>query len=309
MLAPDPPAFTVPDIGFVREGMIRMTPAQAGAVLRMCQHPRQRRISTEHVSVLAEMMRRDQWQPKSQIDFGRLGRRLVLVNGHHRMHAQIAAGRDILWSVAIHESQTEDDLNHLYCRFDTNVRKRSRENIAQGADLTAALGVRAQFAAAALKASPVIAAGLSMARDNEKYRMVGLLAQEAMNVAKDYAEELRLYEAWSAGASARLSKGLRSAGVMSVALVTMRHQPQAAARFWPAIVADDGLRRGDPRKTLLWWMAERSLERRTHHEHQLLVAGRCWNAFFNGEQLTMLKPHFYDGLPLAGTPFTVGRAK
>src|SRR5690606_12147457 len=44
---------------------------------------------------------------------------------------------------------------------------------------------------------------------------------------------------------------LRNPGVLAVALMTVKYQPKLAEEFWRGLAENDGLRRGDPRHTLL----------------------------------------------------------
>ena len=97
-------------------------------------------------------------------------------------------------------------------------------------------------------------------------------------------------------------------GIMAVGLETFRYQPSFAAEFWHAMAADDGLKVGDPRKTLLRWMgANRVAATGADTDTQSRAAALAWNAAFKGRDLSLLKPGTMDGITLLGTPWVDGR--
>src|SRR5690349_11049873 len=73
---------TVSDL--LEEGFLKISAVDMNRILRECAYDYQRPISERHMLVLADLMTRSQWQPKSQIDFAILNGRYVLINGYHR---------------------------------------------------------------------------------------------------------------------------------------------------------------------------------------------------------------------------------
>jgi len=254
-----------------------------------------------HIDSLAEQMRRGLWLSKTQIDFARVGSQLVLVNGHHRMHAQAAAGIDIVWSVVIHECASQEEVAQLYWKFDTTLRKRTRANIVNGIGLAGELGISSQVAASLWSCAQTIALGMRFhvhMRDG-----AGILPDERLMVCRDYAQEARFYQDATKKAIPPVRRKMMQASLMAVALVTLKHQPSKAQEFWVGFCEDDGLAKGDPRKTLL-------ADIQTRHataglsSAQMMAAARAWSAFYHGRDLKIIK---VTGCPvdIAGTPFTV----
>ena len=289
---------------FVREGFVTFTPAQASMVLRECRYERQRdeTRAKAHITTLAEYMRRGQWLAKSQLDFARLpSGKLILVNGHHRMHAQIAAASNVLWSVVIHDCADDHDVRGLYYRFDTNLRKRTSSNILTGIGFSDEAGLSKETAAALWKAAPVIADGLRFKRYAQSSG--DILTDDRISLCHEYLDQARFMDKAIKSAPVFLRRKLRTASVFAVALVTLKFCPDTAKPFWLGLCEDDGLKKGDPRKALLADMQARDGTR------GLLAAGmmagaRCWNAWRANREITHVKVTGH-AVPLAGTPYTV----
>lgn len=291
---------------FVREGFVTFTPAQAATVLRECRYERQRNETKAkaHINALAEQMRRGLWLPKTQIDFACLGGRMILVNGHHRMHAQIASAVNIVWSVVVHDCATEAEVAGLYWKFDTTLRKRSAENILDGIGFADAVGLSRTAAKSLWDAVPIISLGLKFYRYQADGANSGsMLPDERQEIARGYAEEARNANALLALAPPLVRRRMFVASRFAVMIVTLRHVPDTADTFWRGFCEDDGLAKGDPRKTLLHDMQTRPLNPGMQAQHMMAIA-RAWNAYFDGRQMTHLKVTGH-AVPVAGTPFTV----
>lgn len=291
---------------FLVEGNLRLTPAQAGAVLRHAYHPRQRRLSPEHVANLRDTMEAGRWNPKDQLSFARVDRRLILLNGHHRMTAQAQSTRDILWNVVIHDCQTEIEAIALYFRYDTNVRKRNVSNIVAGAEIDHQFGLPAKRTAALLKAMPPLAAGLSFSRKNDAFRRAHSLPDHQIELARGYLPEAQLFDKWTSGSKAFFGQPLWKPAILATALATIRHQPDIAEQFWRGLYLDDGLKQGDPRKALLGFLVAARRARNEKMDTTFYAVGRAWNAWLANRPLQLLKPMPGNPLKLEGTPYTIG---
>ena len=291
---------------FIREGNIKFTPAQANAVLNSHAYAKNRDItrSSRHVAVLAEIMRRGLWLPKDQIAFASLNGDLVLVNGHHRMAAQIQSGRDIEWSVAIYPCGSDDDVSALYSRFDTNMKKRSDENIISALGLAAGASISPTMARSLWRAVPLLANNLKPGRrDVSDDFFVRHIADDRLEIARAYAPEAREYEQALSKAASPVKRKLLSGSITAVGLVTLKAHLSTAYQFWEGIAKNDGLRRGDPRATLIMWLMEGSSSRGAPSA-SIFAACKAWNYFVEGKPLQHLK---VTGNPIhvAGTIFTV----
>ena len=290
------------DLGFIREGFVIFSAEQAEAVLAHCRYDRQRNElkAKAHIATLAEQMRRGLWLPKTQIDFARVGSRMVLVNGNHRMHAQVMAGSDILWSVVIHDCANEDEVAQLYWKFDTTLRKRTTSNVVGGIGLASDLGIGKQFADSLWACAGPLHRGL---RFRGEYGSVDILPDDRVGICREYAAEAKILEDAAKKAPLPIRRKMKTVSVMSIALVTLRHQPEKAYEFWIGLCEDDGLAKGDPRKTFIKDMYTRN-GMKGLLVGQMMACTRAWNAFYHGQDLKHLKVTGH-AVQVAGTPFTV----
>lgn len=303
MKSTSPTPLGQPQLSFIREGHVTFSPAQAALVLKWCRYERQRdeTKAKSHILRLAEYMRRGQWLEKSQLDFARVNGSLTMVNGHHRMRAQVESGVDILWNIAIHDCASDDEVKGLYYRFDTDLRKRSASAILNGIALGEDLGLTKSGATALWKAAPTIGEGLRFKRYAQSER--GMLTDEQVAICHEYAKEAAFMDTAIKAAPAFMRRKLFSTSVFSVAMVTLKYRPEIAREFWMGLCEDNGLTKGDPRKTLLTDMQTRSGSK------GLLAAGmmataKAWNAYHQGRDLKIIKITGYN-VQVSGTPFAV----
>lgn len=274
--------------GFISEGVCKFTPARANAVFNRCRYERNRKETSAkaHIDALRREMRDGQWLPRQQIDFARLpDGKLILVNGHHRMLAQAESGVDIEWNVVIHDCGDMDDVANLFWRFDTVLRKRSISNVLDGVNAAENLGLSKYAAKGLASAAAFIDNGLSPPRSGTRI----YTPAEKLGLMSDWQIEAQAYDA-SIGSAANdsLRRKLFGVQIMAVGLITFRVNEPKASEFWHSVAMDDGLRRGDPRKTLVDFLRD------THASSTGLTAtsaacARAWNAWDAGKVLTLIR--------------------
>jgi hypothetical protein len=289
---------------FIREGFVTFTPAQAALVLRECRYERQRDETRAHahIAALAEQMRRGLWLPKTQIDFARVGGRLVLVNGHHRMHAQVASAANVLWSVVFHDCADDAEVAALYWKFDTTVRKRSASNIISGIGLAKDTGLPEAWAAGLWASAQVIHCGMRFyfhERDG-----AALLPDQRVAICREYAAETAMVCKSAEKAILPVRRKLRTPSFLAPAIVVLRHNPLIGGEFIAGLCADDGLTKGDPRKTLLADMMVRNGRGASLYAANMMSFAIAWNAYYEQRPLKIIKVTGRP-VPLAGTPYTV----
>lgn len=275
-------------LSFIREGFQKWTPAQANMVFQRCRYARNRSEmrGKSHIDALARQMSDGTWLPRSGIDFARLpDGTLTLVNGHHRMLAQVQSGRDIEWSVVIHDCADQDDIANLFWRFDTVVRLRSTNNILDGVNAAASLGLSKLGVTALASAVTFIDNGMrpTMGAHQRTYTPA-----EKLTLMSQWGAEARAYEVAITAAKRNARRKLYGVQVMAVGLVTMRAAPESAEKFWRGIAEDDGLARHDPRKTLLDYLRDTHLAGSGYTATSVAVA-RAWSAWEAGRDLTMVR--------------------
>lgn len=288
-------------LSFVQEGFVTFSAVQANLVLRLCQFDGQRRVTKDQVATLADIMTRGKWQPKDKLDFAIFDGKPILLNGYHRMNAQVKSGRSIKWTVVCHPCATYEEVRELYYKFDTNTRIRSGAQILAAVDFADNFGLTKQMAEALFRSVPVIANNFS-SMHKDKDRLTAKVMDRRLDFARNYSAAAEKYWASLDGCQPSFKRKFLSAGVCAVGLVTFRYQPIVAQEFWSNVALNDGLRRGDPRQTLHNFFLARSVG----NGSQVVTAiapSLAWNAFFEGRDLQIIKIYERPNIYISGTAF------
>lgn len=290
-------------LAFVREGAVLFSPTQASTVFELCRYENNRneKLGKHHIAVLAKEMTDGSWLPKSAIDFARLpDGKLTLINGHHRMLAQVQAGKDIVWNIVIHDVKDTAEIRELFWRYDTVQRLRTMNNILDGVSAAESMGLAKEMAVSLSRAALFIDAGMQIARADNGYIYT---PADKLQIMSEWKHEARIYQDLIAPAPPKVKKKLRGAQVMGTALVTLRAEPDRAAEFWGGVAKDDGLRRGDPRKTLLDFIRDNH-NSATGPSFALVACVRAWNAWQVGKELAVIRIGV-QSVQIAGTTIMV----
>lgn len=289
---------------FLTEGVTRLSPLEMNRVLENCGYEHQRYVSIPHVEVLADLMKRDRWQAKSQIDFAVLDGRYILINGYHRAAAQVKSGKTITWSIALHPAKTEADLRSLYYAFDTNVRARNARDILRAAEFGEVTGVTGEMASALYNAVPYLASKFFMGPKERDFFAIKQ-ADRRLTIANEYSKPAARFAAAIEGMQPSRRMKLKSGAVTAVAVATFKYRSEEAWEFWSGVAQLDGLKRGDPRLALANDFMTRKSNAMTYHSFAPAII--AWNAYYNERQLQIIKVlesfvPIIDGTPFDGKP-------
>lgn len=282
----------------VREGRVSIGPELAERILADAAFDGQRKSEPHHVELMVHLMRANRWTPGSQIVFCDLGGRLFLTNGKHRMNAVKAAGVPQEFQVLIVKCNSMAEVEADYHRHDTVARKRSVPEILKSTEVGRNAGLPAKMLTSLYSAGLLLDRNLASTHytTDPLSRDVDARLQSVSN----WMREAKSYAAMIANAPARQHGILCGAGVLCVALMTIRYRPELATLFWTGIADDDGLRKGDPRKTLLDDFDTRTNE--TNIRARMLPAAIAWNAFYESRVLKIIKVLSNSVLRISGTP-------
>lgn len=286
------------------DGLLTVTPELAHRIIQTGKFDRQRPIRAKHVDALATQMRRREWTSGTQIHFGRTPNgELHLVNGQHRMHAIIKADTAIKFQVLVTDVESDKALIHLYRRHDRLIAPRTISDALAAEGIPAAHGLRSQMANAVFKAVLVIDARFTRRGDPYLSR-----SDEArLRMAEEWwAVAVSFQEMTDAAPAQPIKRYLTNAGAMSVALLTVRHQPEIADIFWRGLAENDGLAKVDPRAVLL-----RHIYAAAKGRSEIGTAkavSYAWNAAYEGRNLDEIR--IRDGaVTILGTPFDKPKKK
>ena len=271
---------------------------QADQIIRECCYERQRRINDDRALGLAEAIEHGTFLPNTQIAFALLHGRLILVNGYHRLTAVSLCRQAQPFRIEIYPCASAEDVDALYLRFDQPGGVRTLTQ------LGAALGLaddklRQGSVTWLMRAIPLLMMRLE--------RLPPLKRPRASRDLDRKKEEAKLWKPWAVDYQSCLDGGIssrtnryRNAGVVAVALVTLRYQNVMAKVFWAESVRDNALESDDPRHALHLHLAT---AKRSVQEFALAEACcNAWNAFFRNRRLTICKTLGHP-LRVLGTPF------
>lgn len=283
----------------ITEGRVSISPQQAEIILSEMVYEGQRAVRATHVKALAAAMRRKVFSPGSQIAFARLGRQLLLINGQHRLHAVVEAGRSVEFQVLIVNCKTVEDVARHYYTFDRLTTARSDADVLNAVGVSERFCISQSLARGVWQAVPLIEHDferVNYCHDPERRdddRRLGLCAQ--------WWEVAARLEAILELAPPPVRKRLLNSQAVAVAIVLLRDQPDEAREFLTGLCLDDGLRRDDPRKAFLIDIGGRQWRRQSLDG--CLTMAYAWNAFFLRRPLKQLKVVQNGRFRLEGTAF------
>lgn len=284
----------------LKEGRRLITPNLAQRILDEANFSGQRPIARHHVKLLTHIMQDRRWQSGGQLAFCRLNGFLMLTNGQHRMQAVVDSGIAQEFQILITQCDTLEQVEADYHRHDIIARKRSVAEIMTSTTMGQESGLPKAFLSKMYDAASILSSDLqyvNYASDPARQRDVDY----RLAVVSEWIGEARLYNQLIQSAPAHVRSKLINAGVMAVALVTIRYQPAKASLFWRGIAEDDGLRKGDPRKTLLQDFDIRKVNSGAHLQ-RVVPAITAWNAFYENRNIQIIRVSEASLIVVRGTP-------
>ncbi len=268
------------------------TPDGARELLRLNTFGRQRTFRVAYAEFLANEMRLGRFLPGEVVRFVRGERGAdVMVDGQHRLEGIVKAGKPQLILIMYYEGLTEQEMAEYYSRIDVGeIRKRP--------DRIKALGLKDQIdltetnTRLVSRAMAVILAGMTGRGGGRQS------AEDIAAKALDYSDGIHEWLECTTGAPEEMHRPLQRAVTVAAGIVTFQDGPshvgaEMVTDFWTGVIFDDGLRTGDPRKTLHKDMVAVT-ER--HAGGGGLISGtemlwriaKCWNAWLAGEHVAVL---------------------
>lgn len=281
-----------------------VTPEKAAEYLR-CNYAHNRRLRKHHVAFLANEMRCGRFMPTAEIHLMFRNGDPVLVNGQHTCAAIVQYGKPVAVTVRRTLAQEAGQIAMTYAfGHDTGLRRTF--NDAMGAySLSEATGLTQSQVEALSSAIRHIKTGFTKARSGE-----GNIKHSPADIVEYiyvWAAEVKMLFAAVAYCDRHITKLLEKRAALSVAILTIRYQPEKALEFWRGVAMPDGIMWADPRMT-----ARRALEESKGKAGASAVApsrlsrqlARCWNAYFKGEELKQIKITDENApMVLLGTPY------
>jgi len=274
-----------------------ITPDMARYLRTDCPYDRQRPIRARKVEMLARDMRAGRFAAGTAVHIGVLDGHQAVLDGNHRLEAVIAAGIGVSFSILTVEYAGAKEMAIAYSKMDVGLKRTIRDSM-RAADMMPEVISDTNFhtrLAAALRVR------ISDFKRSSSLEMQSILNSHEMVMAamQEYMAEAEAYYTALAGTANRVL--LYRSQVMAVALETLHYQPSGGFDFWQGTAADDGLRQGDARKTLLRWLQDNPGGNSGIAETTSRAAALAWNAHVQGRDLGILRPSSMATMHIAGT--------
>lgn len=226
-----------------------VSPEQAQDWLNNAKYEGQRNPSPIHIARYADDMKAGAFSQGTTITFAVYQGRKHLVNGQHRLHAQVVAKVEMTYTICERYVDSVDQIAIAYGHEDVG-RSRSASDLYRPLNLTEELVLTNTQINALNAAVRFIDVGLSPATNYNLTRMEGL------RLIRLYAPWAREYFNLIKGAPRSMHSSLKRQSTLAVALLSLRYSSVSAKAlrapnvndFWEGIATDDGISADDPRK-------------------------------------------------------------
>lgn len=287
-----------------QDGIVNMAPGTAKRILEELNFPGQRGIDSRRVYGHAHAIVKGDWMESYSLHFAALpDGRIWLVDGQHRLTAIAEQNTVVPLTIRIIEVESEKEARTFYAGFDGKGSVRTNVQILDAVGLSGELGLSTRMTRAVYEAAPLLMNNLEPLTGSENIRMNPSIHLQSSRMATvvEWAKQAREYDEITKAAGKGLYEKLRKTGPCAVALYTLRHQPARARAFWKGLAENDGLRRGDPRHTLIQDLMGRDLGAGSVRQRvqQPILA---WNAYCEGRDLKIIKCITGSPLIVWGTP-------
>lgn len=282
------------------DGVVKMSQGTAKRILEELNFPGQRAIDSRRVFGHAHAIVKGDWIESYPIHFTALpDGRIWLVDGQHRLTAIAQSIAPVSVTLRIVDMESEKEARNFYAGFDGKGSVRTNVQIIDAVGIAEALNLGTRMTRAVYEAAPLLmnkleplSGSVSIKANPSMYLQSNRLA-----IVTEWAKQALEFDEITKKAGKGLYEKLRKTGPVAVALYTLRHQPARAKEFWSGVANNDGLRRGDPRHTLIQDFAVRDIGSGSVRQ-RVQQSTLAWNAFCEGRDLKIIKC-------LTGAPITV----
>lgn len=286
------------------DGVITLPPGIARRIIKETNFEGQRPFKQWRTEIHAKRIDDGQWVPEFAVYFVQLADgRFWLVDGQHRVVAIGMGERSVRVRVCIIHVDDEAHARRVYSQFDRSESVRSTTEILSSVQIDKRFDLGLEYARRVFIAAGLIENHLELPRAKNNATSI----DGRIDCIENWHKEALLFKKDTESATGVHRNRLRSGGTIAVAMLTYRYQPDKAHTFWAGAANNDGLRRGDPRHTLLR-DAETRVLRSGSARQAVQAPSIAWNAFFEGRELKVIK--CIDGAPIIvlGTPYRKGNA-
>jgi hypothetical protein len=271
--------------------IVLISPVTANELLNTCSVAYQRRLRDRHVDHLEKLMKSGDFESNTIViaEVEKTGKRFLL-NGQHTLYAISSSGCTISLPVQTYIVEDEDDIPPIYASLDKQ-NKRTPSDTYRAYALADELGITDSALNRYSACAGFMLNGLK--RENAKSIIT---ESERIEFMRSWIDSAKKY--WAAiENSSQLRTLLERREVFAVGLITCKYSNHAH-EFWHGVATDDGLKIGDPRKTLRGWLEDTALTSSGFvSKNKRRVVGvstalrsvvLAWNSYVEGKQLKVI---------------------
>lgn len=289
-------------------GIVQIAPGIAKRILDEANFCEQRKFKESRAQEHEWRLANSAWNSGFPISFARLpDGELLLVDGQHRLTVISRHEAPVSVRVNIMDAVDRAEVRQLYIGFDQSTSTRSVNEVLNGAGVGEKLNISALVRDAAFSAIGYLRNNFEIPRSTRVGR-AGLASSVQGRIADFPAWEAEIlkydhiYEVCDRAHRGKLLNG----GTAAILLYTLKFQPAKAMDFWIGIARNDGLRKADPRHTLIQDFHTRSNNAGSNRQ-SVQAPALAWNAFFENRPLKIIKCIDGAAIRIAGTPFANGQ--
>ena len=285
-------------------GLVKMAPGTAKRILEELNFPGQRPLSSSRVYGKKLAIVTGDWMGSFPIDFAALpDGRIWLLDGQHRLTAISEQDAPVLITLRLIDVDSEKEAKKLYAGYDLTESIRTTRQIIDAVGIAKEIGISERLAKTVYEAASILLNNMEpMTGSASVKKHPEIFAkQKRLESISEWAKEAKEFELLIAPAAPALKQRIKTSGPVAVALYTLRHQPARAHEFWAGLAKNDGLRRGDPRATLIQDYLTRSVGIGSARQ-RVQQTTLAWNAFCEGRDLKIIKCIEDAPIVIWGTP-------
>jgi hypothetical protein len=290
-----------------RDSSTVVSPDMAAEWLERYKYAHNRPLSLGTVVRYADMMQSGKFLNNSELVFVRYHGARFLINGQHRLAAQVRASATVSYILIEHEAYSEYDINLRYGLQDTGRPRRFR-------DMYHSLGVCDELGMTANQIDAV-ASAMNFMKSDLHGKNSAMPRQDLIALVRLYAPFARHYCNLIVGSPKIMGRAMMRQSTLSVALLSLRYIADAAVRisapsideFWRGVAIDDRISVTDPRKYASRHLMESTVRKtaatverrfaRPSYSSRYLI--QCFNAYMERRDLKGAPKVLDDSAPIS----------
>lgn len=288
------------------DGIVRLAPGVAKRILEEANFDGQRGVKASRVDRHLARIKLGSWCTGFPITFAQMpDGELILIDGQHRVTAVSMCEAPVDVRINIIKVTEPVEVRRLYIGFDAADGVRSKSEVLDGVGLGEKLNIKRSVRNAAFDALGLIRNKFEFARNTQADTQNAISTEGRISEFPEWESEIIKWNHIHTISDRAHARSMIGAGVTAVGLYTLKYQPARAMDFWTGVARNDGLRKKDPRHTLIQDFHTRVLNGGSRRQ-SVQAPTLAWNAFFENRPLSIIKCLEGAVIRMSGTPFAGG---